>query len=68
MQQGQGLPARRHKANCFRASEPRPYERNDSIIHFPFCCIRVTYLFLILARCGIFVQRVATWRMEYGKN
>lgn len=34
----------------------------------PFCCIRVTYLFLILARCGIFVQRVATWRMEYGKN
>ena len=27
------LSARRHKANCFRAGEPRPYERNDSIIH-----------------------------------
>ena len=24
--------ARIHKANCFRASEPRPYELNDSII------------------------------------
>jgi len=23
----------RHKANCFRASEPRPYKLNDSIIH-----------------------------------
>ena len=31
--EGQGLPARRHKANCFRASEPRPYELNDSIIN-----------------------------------
>ena len=30
---GQGLPARRHKVNCFRASEPRPYELSDSIIH-----------------------------------
>ena len=28
-----GLPARRHKANRFRASEPRPYELNGSIIH-----------------------------------
>jgi len=27
------LPARIHEANCFRASEPRPYELNDSIIH-----------------------------------
>ena len=25
--------ARIHKANCFRASKPRPYARNDSIIH-----------------------------------
>ena len=25
--------ARRHKANRFRASEPRPYELNGSIIH-----------------------------------
>ena len=25
--------ARIHKANCFRAGEPRPYELNDSIIH-----------------------------------
>ena len=24
---------RRRKANCFWASEPRPYELNDSIIH-----------------------------------
>ena len=24
--------ARIHKANCFRAGEPRPYELNDSII------------------------------------
>ena len=30
---GQGLPARKHKVNCFRASEPRPYGLNDSIIH-----------------------------------
>ena len=30
---GQGLPARIHKVNCFRASEPRPYGLNDSIIH-----------------------------------
>ena len=22
-----------HKVSCFRASEPRPYARNDSIIH-----------------------------------
>ena len=28
-----GLPARRHKVNCFRASEPRPYKLSDSIIH-----------------------------------
>ena len=34
----------------------------------PFCCIRVTYPFLILAGRGIFVQRVTTWRMEYGTN
>ena len=25
--------ARIHEANCFRASKPRPYELNDSIIH-----------------------------------
>ena len=31
--QGQDLPARRHKANCFRANGHRPYESNDSIIH-----------------------------------
>ena len=30
---GQDLPARRHKASCFRANELRPYELNDSIIH-----------------------------------
>lgn len=30
---GQDLPARRHKASCFRANELRPYELNNSIIH-----------------------------------
>ena len=28
-----GLACRIHEANCFRASKPRPYELNDSIIH-----------------------------------
>ena len=28
---GRVLPARIHKANCFRASEPRLYVLNDSI-------------------------------------
>ena len=34
----------------------------------PFLLYRVTYPFLSLAGRGIFVQRVTTWRMEYGKN
>jgi len=34
----------------------------------PFLLYRVTYPFLILAGRGIFVQRVTTWRMEYGTN
>ena len=40
------------------------YPRFDN----PFLLYRVTYPFLSLAGRGIFVQRVTTWRMEYGKN
>ena len=40
------------------------YPRFDN----PFLLYRVTYPFLILAGRGIFVQRVTTWRMEYGTN
>ncbi|WP_132216088.1 hypothetical protein [Phocaeicola massiliensis] len=40
------------------------YPRFDN----PFSLYRVTYPFLSLAGRGIFVQRVTTWRMEYGKN
>ena len=38
------------------------YPRFDN----PFLLYRVTYPFLSLAGRGIFVQRVTTWRMEYG--
>ena len=40
------------------------YPRFDN----PFLLYRVTYPFLSLAGRGIFVQRVTTWRMEYGKK
>ena len=40
------------------------YPRFDNL----FLLYRVTYPFLSLAGRGIFVQRVTTWRMEYGKN
>ena len=36
----------------------------------PFCCIRVTYLFLILARCGILFKELprGEWNMAKTKD
>ena len=43
--------ARIHKANCFRAGEPRPYELNDSIIHV------LTHSFSMTARLKLSLSR-----------
>ena len=55
----------------FGQANPAPTV-DDWIVRFrfdnPFLLYRVTYPFLSLAGRGIFVQRVTTWRMEYGKN
>ena len=52
------------KQTVFGRAKRQHYPRFDN----PFLLYRVTYPFLSLAGRGIFVQRVTTWRMEYGKN
>ena len=43
-------------------------EKEKCFAFLLFVVLEGLIFFLILARCGIFVQRVATWRMEYGEN
>ena len=61
------------KTVCFVSSGRRTLPLRTKRQHYPrfdnpFLLYRVTYPFLSLAGRGIFVQRVTTWRMEYGTN
>ena len=68
---GAGVACPKTQSKLFSGERTSPlrtkrqhYPRFDN----PFLLYRVTYPFLSLAGRGIFVQRVTTWRMEYGKN
>ena len=56
------------KQTVFGRANLAPTNETTALSTFdnPFLLYRVTYPFLSLAGRGIFVQRVTTWRMEYG--
>ena len=62
------LPEDTKQTVCERTSPLRTKRQHYPRFDNPFLLYRVTYPFLILAGRGIFVQRVTTWRMEYGTN
>jgi len=68
---GAGFACPKTQSKLFSGERTSPLRTKRQ--HYPrfdnlFLLYRVTYPFLSLAGRGIFVQRVTTWKMEYGKN